>query len=279
MASGSAPERVSVIRNNLSNVSTVMTYLPTLIISLVMLTAFWPLSLALKDVSIVDIAWGPTLAVLGWVAFSLGGNVELATLIPLVLVSLWGARLGIHLLGRRLESGKEDHRYTAIRKKAGRFFPLFSLVTVFWLQGVLVWLISWPLQAALTAKTGSIALAALGWVLTLAGIVIEGIADWQLTAFRREGDHRDRVLDVGLWRYSRHPNYFGDLLTWWGFFLAGLAAGAPWWTIVSPAVMSALLIHFSGMNLMEETIAARRPAYRAYVERTSAFLPWLPRKH
>ena len=116
----------------------------------------------------------------------------------------------------------------------------------------------------------------LAWTITLSGIVVEAAADRQLTAFRAQPDHRDRVLDRGLWRWTRHPNYFGDFLIWWGFFAAGIAAGAPWWTIASPIVMSALLIRFSGAGLMEETITERRPGYRAYIARTSRFFPWPP---
>jgi steroid 5-alpha reductase family enzyme len=117
----------------------------------------------------------------------------------------------------------------------------------------------------------------IGAAITLAGIVIEGLADAQLTAFRAAPTNTDRVLDTGLWRWTRHPNYFGDFLIWWGFFIAGIAGGGPWWTILSPVVMSALLMHYSGAGLMEDTIGDRRPAYKAYIARTSRFFPWPPR--
>ncbi|HEX4105652.1 MAG TPA: DUF1295 domain-containing protein [Rhizomicrobium sp.] len=248
----------------------------TLIIALALLSALWPVSLVLKDVSIVDIAWGPAFAILGWVAFAVDRSGGTRSFVALALVTLWGTRLGTHIFVRQIESGNEDRRYTAIRKKFGRYFPFFSLMLVFWLQALLLWLISWPLQAAAAAKGPITLLDGLAWAVTLAGIAIEAMADWQLMAFRAVPHHRDLVLDKGLWHWTRHPNYFGDFLIWWGFFLAGISAGAPWWTILSPVVMSALLLHFSGAGLMEETIAERRPAYRAYIARTSGFFPWPP---
>jgi steroid 5-alpha reductase family enzyme len=248
----------------------------TLIVAVVLMSALWPLSLALKDVSIVDVVWGPGFAVLGWFVFWAEGGMGTRGLVALGLVTLWGARLGLHLLARRIKSGKEDHRYTIIRRKFGPYFPIFSLVLVFWLQGFLLWLISWPVQAAVAAPGAPAPLDMMGWSLTLCGIIIEAFADRQLKTFRAQPHHQDRVLDTGLWRWTRHPNYFGDFLIWWGFFVAGIAAGAPWWTIASPVVMSALLIRFSGAGLMEETITGRRPAYRAYIARTSIFFPWPP---
>jgi steroid 5-alpha reductase family enzyme len=194
--------------------------------------------------------------------------------LALALVTLWGARLGSHILAQHIKSGKEDHRYTAVRRKFGAVFPVLSLAVVFWLQALLLWLVYWPLQAAVAAEGALVPLDILAWTITLSGIVVEAVADWQLTSFRARPHHQDRVLDTGLWRWTRHPSYFGDFLIWWGLFLAGIAAGAPWWTVDSPIVMSALLIHFSGAGLMEETIVDRRPAYLAYMARTSAFFPW-----
>jgi steroid 5-alpha reductase family enzyme len=240
------------------------------------MSMLWPLSLALKDVSIVDIAWGPAFTALGWAVFWADRGEGPRGLVALALITSWGARLGSHILARHIKSGGEDHRYTAIRRKFGSAFPVLSLALVFWLQALLLWLISWPLQAAVAARGALVPLDILAWTITLSGIVVEAAADRQLTAFRAQPSHRDRVLDRGLWRWTRHPNYFGDFLIWWGFFLAGVAAGAPWWTIASPIVMSALLIRFSGAGLMEETIAERRPAYRAYIARTSPFFPWPP---
>jgi steroid 5-alpha reductase family enzyme len=251
---------------------------PTLLLCFALLSALWPLSLLLKDVSIVDVIWGPAFATLGWAMVWLQGGVSARGGVTLGLVTLWGMRLGLHILLRRMASGKEDHRYTAIRRKFGTSFPFASLFVVFWLQALLLWTISWPLQAAVVAQGSPNCFDGIGWAAAFLGIVTEAVADAQLSAFRALPRHDDSVLDTGLWRWTRHPNYFGDFLIWWGFFVSGLSAGAPWWTVLSPIVMSALLMHFSGTGLMEETITGRRPAYRAYMARTSAFFPWPPGK-
>jgi len=249
----------------------------TLALCLTLMSALWLPSLVLRDVSIVDIFWAPVFAIVGGATIWLEGGAQLSGWITQTLVTLWALRLGGHILIRRWKSGKEDHRYTAIRRKFGARFPLLSLPVVFWLQGLLLWVISWPLQVAVTA-IGTTPLLLAGWLMTAAGVLVEALADAQLTAFRSQRGNEGRVLDTGLWRFSRHPNYFGDFLIWWGFFLAGIAAGAPWWTVLAPIVMSALLLHFSGVGLMEDTITERRPDYRRYIQRTSAFFPWPPAK-
>jgi steroid 5-alpha reductase family enzyme len=243
-----------------------------------MMTALWPLSLVLADVSIVDILWAPAFAVLGWACFLAVPSPGLRAVIAMALVSVWAVRLGTHILTRRLRLGHEDYRYAEMRRHRGATFPMLSLVTIFWLQALLLWVISFPLQAAAESATPLTLLDALGAGLALAGIVIEAAADIQLTRFRDDPANHDKVMDRGLWGWSRHPNYFGDFCLWWGFFLMGLAAGAPWWTILGPLAMSALLIHFSGAGLMEDTITVRRPGYAAYVRRTSLFVPWPPRR-
>ena len=248
-------------------------FLVSLALALAVMSAAWLLSLRLKDAGVADIFWGPTLVLKGWAAALFPPAIGLAAGVTLALATLWGLRLGVHLFHRR--SGKEDHRYTRIRNRFGRRFPLFSLFVIFWLQALLLWIVSWPLQAAIAAGRVS-ALALAGWLLVLAGTMLEALADRQLAAFRAVPGNDGRVLDTGLWRWSRHPNYFGDFLVWWGFFLAGSAAGTPWWSIASPLLMSLLLLHVSGVGLMEETIVDRRPGYKDYAARTSAFFPWPP---
>ena len=154
--------------------------------------------------------------------------------------------------------------------------PWTSLFWIFWLQALLLWIISWPLQAVFARTRPLTALDAVGVGLAVGGILIEAMADAQLSRFRALPGNRDRVLDTGLWAWSRHPNYFGDFLLWWGLFLIGMAADGPWWMVLSPVVMSALLIHYSGAGLMEDTIANRRPGYTDYVRRTSLFFPLPP---
>jgi steroid 5-alpha reductase family enzyme len=241
------------------------------------MSALWLLSLPLRNASIVDACWGPAFAVAGWGA-ALRAGVPLAsprTALALALVTLWSARLALHLLVRNAGTG-EDPRYAAMRRGHGARFWWVSLLTVFLLQAALAWAISLPVQLAILAG-GPLGwldgLAALTW---LAGFAFETIGDLQLTRFRADPRNRGRALDTGLWRYTRHPNYFGDALLWWGFGLLGVAAGAPW-TLFAPALMTFLLLKVSGVALLEQGMAGRRPAYRAYVERTNAFLPWRPR--
>ena len=249
----------------------------TLVLAFGMMTALWPASLLLKDVGIVDILWAPSFALLAlaYVSTEIPGAAR--PWIVFALVCIWALRLGLHLLLRWLKLKHEDHRYAAIRRIHGAGFPLTSLFWIFWLQALLLWVISWPLQAALSSATPLNALDGLGVAMAAAGIAIEGVADWQLTRFRANPVNRGRVLDTGLWAWSRHPNYFGDFLLWWGVFVLALAAGGPWWTILGPVVMSALLLRYSGAGLMEGTIADRRPGYADYVRRTSLFVPWPPR--
>jgi steroid 5-alpha reductase family enzyme len=249
----------------------------TFALAFAMMTALWPLSLKLADVSIIDILWAPAFAVLAWACLLSTPLPGARAWIAAALATLWAIRLGSHVLFRRLHLGHEDYRYAQMRRDRGPSFPVTSLVTIFWLQALLLWIISWPLQAAAGSQNPLGLLDAAGTSLTVAGLVIEAVADAQLTRFRADPANRGLVLDSGLWSWSRHPNYFGDFALWWGFYLLGLAAGGPWWMLLGPVAMSALLIHFSGAGLMEDTIAARRPGYAQYVSRTSLFIPWPPR--
>jgi steroid 5-alpha reductase family enzyme len=231
----------------------------------------------LRDVSIVDILWAPAFAVLAWTCAIAEPSIGARGWIVLALVTAWALRLGLHIGMRWRRLGHEDYRYAAIRRRNGPKFPFTSRVWIFWLQALLLWVISWPLQAALSGagELGEFDFAAIAMI--VAGIAIEAMADAQLTRFRADPGNHDRVMDRGLWAWSRHPNYFGDFLMWWGFFVLDLAAGGPWWTILGPVAMSALLLHYSGAGLMEDTIRDRRPGYADYVRRTSLFLPWPPR--
>ena len=238
----------------------------------------WLLSLRLRDASIVDPFWGAGYVLLAWLGWMSSEGAGPRRALALALVTAWGVRLSLHLLLRNAGKG-EDPRYQAMRAGHGERFWLVSLFTVFGLQGALMWVISLPLQAALAADEPARLgiLDGAGAALWAAGFLFEAVGDWQLARFRRDPASRGRVLDTGLWRYTRHPNYFGDALQWWGLGCLGLAAGAPW-TLVSPVLMTVLLLRVSGVSLLEKDIAERRPAYRDYVRRTSAFFPWFPAK-
>jgi steroid 5-alpha reductase family enzyme len=241
-------------------------------VALLMLVV-WAVSLVMKDASIVDIVWGLGFVLIAWIAWAVRSDGGARLTLAAVLTTVWGLRLTGYLAWRNLGKG-EDYRYQAMRRRHGRRFPLVSLLTVFGLQGVLMWIVALPVQATAGTSLGIIDVA--GVALWATGMFFETVGDLQLARFKRDPANQGRVLDTGLWRYTRHPNYFGDFLVWWGLYLVALASGA-WWTIIGPAVMSALLIRYSGAGLLEKTIGRRRPGYDDYVRRTNTFFPGPPR--
>jgi steroid 5-alpha reductase family enzyme len=236
-----------------------------------LMTATWLVSLAVRDASIVDIVWGLGFVLVAWIAWF--NEMDGRSLLVAALVTVWGIRLAGYLAWRNLGKG-EDFRYQAMRRRYGRRFGLISLVIVFGLQGVLMWTVSLPVQAASGGQLSVV--DGLGVGLWLIGIVFETVGDLQLAAFKRDPSNSGKVLDTGLWRYTRHPNYFGDFCVWWGLYLIALAGGA-WWTVIGPAVMTALLMRYSGAGLLEKTIGRRRPGYDEYVRTTNAFFPGPPK--
>jgi steroid 5-alpha reductase family enzyme len=240
------------------------------------LFALWLLSLRLRDSSIVDIFWGLGFVLVVWITLASVGPVGPRAWLVAASTTLWGVRLAGYLVWRNIGKG-EDARYAAMRRANGDAWPLRSLFIVFGLQGALMWIVSLPVQAAVRAS-GPEALGPLdlaGAALVVTGVLFEGVGDLQLARFKRDPANRGRVMDRGLWRYTRHPNYFGDFLVWWGLFAPAAASGA-WWTAVGPALMSFLLLRVSGVTLLEKSMR-KRPGYEDYVRRTSAFFPWPPR--
>lgn len=238
--------------------------------------ATWIVSVFRRDVSIVDSVWSLFfLAAAGAYALTVAAAGTRAVLV-LVLVTLWALRLALYITWRHWGEA-EDHRYQAIRARNEPRFAFKSLYLVFGLQGLLAWIISLPLLAAIAAPAALNLLDYAGAALMLFGLAFETIADAQLSRFRSRAVNRGRVLDTGLWRYTRHPNYFGEFCVWWGFYLIALAGGG-WWVVVSPLLMSFLLLRVSGVTLLERDIGQRRPAYRDYIARTNAFFPGLPRE-
>jgi steroid 5-alpha reductase family enzyme len=240
--------------------------------------ALWLLSLALRDASIVDIFWGPGFALIAGAAWWLGaGGDPQRRALATGLVVLWGLRLGAYLAWRNAGGG-EDPRYQAMRRHHGSRFPLASLFTVFGLQSLLMWFVSLPVQAVHVSTGGPLGpLDAAGAVLALVGLLFEAVGDLQLARFRADPANASRVMDRGLWRYTRHPNYFGDCCVWWGLYTIAAATPLGVWTILSPIAMTWLLLRVSGVALLERSIGKRRPGYADYVARTSAFVPRPPR--
>jgi steroid 5-alpha reductase family enzyme len=251
----------------------------TLAAGLAAATLVWRLSLRLRDAAIVDVFWAFGFSLIVLVCLALGDAEPGArgwTLIALALV--WSGRLGIHMLLRR-RGRPEDFRYAAMRAHHGQAFGRRSLASVFLLQAAVQWVVAMPLQLPLLWP-GSSELGALdlvGLVCFAVGLAVETAADWQLERFRADPAHHGRVLQSGLWRLSRHPNYFGEALLWWGIGLVASGSAYGWLCLISPALLTFLLLRVSGVPLLEEGLRARLPGYAAYVERTPAFVPWWPR--
>lgn len=257
----------------------------------------WFIAGMIFNVGIVDITWGLGFVLLAWTALIVvavnpledsesGEITEIARVswvswLLVALVTIWGLRLAIHL-GRRNIGKPEDHRYAAMRKKRGSMFWIHSLWIVFGLQGLLMWIVSLPVQAGVESSTDGWDFRY--WLLLISGIVLwvvgfffEAVGDRQLRRFKSDPENKGKVLNRGLWRFTRHPNYFGDFLIWWGLFLIAWSAGH-WWTFVGPLVMSILLIRVSGVRMLEKTIGKRRPEYELYRQTTNAFFPWRPKR-
>ncbi|HYN43328.1 MAG TPA: DUF1295 domain-containing protein [Thermoanaerobaculia bacterium] len=253
------------------------------VLVLALMTALWAVSVFLKDASIVDPWWSIGFFLVTALTVARTGLTPGKTLL-LAMVGVWAVRLWLYLLAR--SRGKaEDPRYAAFRRKYGveRYWWV-SFFQVFLLQGVLVVLISAPLQlAAAAGDPDPISLTDLvGLGLFAAGLAIEVAADAQLNSFRKARARGGPaapgpVLDTGLWRFSRHPNYFGEAVLWWGFFLCALDAPLGWVTVLAPALMTFLLVKVSGVAMLDAHMAATRPEYAAYIRRTSAFVPRPPR--
>ncbi|MCW5572259.1 MAG: DUF1295 domain-containing protein [Steroidobacteraceae bacterium] len=255
----------------------------TALVLLACVLALWLFSIRLRDVSIIDIFWGPgfgVVAVLGWFLSADVDSDPRRTIVTL-LTTVWAARLGLYLWWRNHGKG-EDPRYTAAFRKRheGRRLHLHTLTKVFLLQGALIWLISMPVQLAQylerPAAIGGVAM--LGILLWAGGFLFEAIGDRQLARFRADPSMHGRILDTGLWRYTRHPNYFGNACLWWGLWLLACDSPLGLLTAFSPLLMTHFLLNVTGKRLLEKRMARTRPGYADYVARTSGFLPWPPKR-
>ncbi|MGB7816353.1 MAG: DUF1295 domain-containing protein [Methylotenera sp.] len=238
--------------------------------------AGWVFSLYRHNVTHVDSMWSLFFVIAGLVYMNQMDSVTERSLILLTLVILWALRLFAYLTWRNW-GPHEDHRYVEIRRNNSPNFAFKSIYIIFGFQAVLAWVISLPILGAITSAASINALDFIGITLISCGLVWETMADWQLTAFKRNRTNSNKVLNTGLWRYSRHPNYFGECIVWWGFYLVALAGGA-WWAILSPILMTLLLLKVSGVALLEKNIAERRPEYVAYIRSTNAFIPGKPKE-
>ena len=248
----------------------------------VLFVGLWAISVRVRDVSIIDPVWGPAFVVVALVCLIVGdahfGAGSARRWLLLAMTAVWGLRLGGYLLARKLGDREEDRRYAEMRERRGAAFVGWSLVAIFGSQGLLVLIVSLPLQVAAERHTSLSWVVVVGVVVYLVGLFFEGVGDEQLRRFKARSDSQGQVMDRGLWRYTRHPNYFGDFCVWWGIWIVALGAGETWWTVIGPLVMSFLLIKGSGAALLEKSIGDRRPKYADYIARTSGFFPLPPRK-
>lgn len=245
--------------------------------SLAVMVLTWLLSLRARDASLADISWGLCFVAIAWTCCVVGPGAGDRSLLIAVLVTLWGFRLAGYIAIRH---EGEDRRYQVMREKQGASFPIRSLVSVFVLQALIAWVVSIPIQVAATDGTpgGIGVLGVIGALVCIAGLACEATADFQLSRFLADPDSKGKVMDRGIWGWSRHPNYFGDATFWWGVYVIALGTGSAWWTAIGPIVMTTFLLKVSGVALTEKTISSRRPGYAEYVERTSAFIPLPPKR-
>lgn len=243
------------------------------------LTGLWLVSLVIKDASIIDIFWGFGFVIIAWFyAFqndldSMGIREKLL----LAMITIWGLRLTIYLAMRNLGKG-EDYRYAQWRKDNGEKWWWLSFIRVFTLQGFLLWIISATYLPSfrITAEMGI--LEYVGVLLWIIGLFFEAVGDYQLTQFKKNPNNKGKVLDTGVWRYTRHPNYFGDAMIWWGFFLFALAHPQGWMFVFCPIVMTFFLLKISGVAMLEVKLKKSKPQYAEYIRTTSSFIPMPPKK-
>jgi steroid 5-alpha reductase family enzyme len=246
-------------------------------VALLMLV-LWAISLRTRDVSIIDPAWGPAFVIVALAGALAGDGCLGRRWLVFGMAAFWGLRLGVYLTARKLGEGQEDKRYAAMRERKGDAFIPWSLVAIFGTQALLVLVVSLPISVAAGRPDRLTPAIIPGIVLWVVGLAFEAIGDEQLRRFKADPANQGKVMDRGLWRYTRHPNYFGDFCVWWGIWLVCLPASGTWWTFVGPLVMTILLTRVSGKAMLERDIAERRPQYADYIERTSGFFPRPPKR-
>lgn len=246
---------------------------------MVLMTLIWILSVRLRNASIVDPFWSVGFIVAGATYYLYTEGFQTRKIIVFSLLVIWGLRLAIYLAWRNI--GKpEDYRYQQFRNDCGpERYWWFSFFQVFLLQGFLLWLVSAPLISAMHYGV-DIPLGPFDYVgaaLWLIGFIFEAGGDYQLTRFKKDSNNKGKLLTSGLWKYTRHPNYFGDACLWWGFGCFSVSVGS-YLPLLGPLLMSLLIIKVSGVAMLERTLKHTKPGYEDYVRRTSAFIPWFPKK-
>ena len=262
-----------------------MEHIPVLLLTLgatiVVMVAIWLLSVRISDASIVDLYWGPGFVVIVWIAYAMSDRPNQRGFLVAILTTLWGIRLAAHLYARFHQHVDEDFRYAAMRSRNTSTFTTWSLTRIFILQAVVMWVVSVPIQhAQIYGKDATWSpITSVGLALFVAGFLIEATADWQLSKFKKRTSNRGRMLTTGLWRWSQHPNYFGELLIWWGFYCLVLDLQMGPWLIFSPLLLSYLIVRVSGRPLLDAHLAATKKDHAEYAKRTSSIIPWPKKKN
>jgi len=246
------------------------------------LTGLWVFSLMIKDASIIDIFWGIGFVITAWfyayyVIDGDWGNLGIRNQIYLGIISLWGLRLAGYLAYRNI--GKpEDYRYAQWRKDNGAKWWWLSFIRVFALQGFLLWLISAVYLPSLSIDAEIGVFEIVGILFWAIGLYFEAVGDWQLMKFKKDPNNKGKVMDQGVWKYTRHPNYFGDAMVWWGFYIFSLSNPASWVFIFCPIIMTFFLLKVSGVAMLEVKLKQSKPKYAEYIRKTSSFIPMPPKK-
>jgi steroid 5-alpha reductase family enzyme len=243
-----------------------------------MMIAVWAISLVMRDASIVDIAWGSGFVIVAWVSYWLSDGNSTRSLLLTLLTTIWGLRLAFYLAKRNIGHG-EDFRYQSMRRKHGKKFAIISLYSVFGVQGLLMWIVSLPVQLGQVRETPNFGVVGVvGLLAWCVGMFFEAVGDAQLAKFKRDPANKGLVMNRGLWRYTRHPNYFGDSCVWVGLGLIAAETRLGILGLVGPVVMTFLLVKVSGAALLDRAMLKRKPGYETYVATTSGFIPRPPRR-
>ena len=251
-----------------------MSYFVTLGIILFLYMNFWfVVSLLTKRNDVADVAWGLGFVLLAWASFFIGETNGIIGIIVTLLVTVWGLRLAWHVHSRN--KGKaEDYRYLAWRKEWGKWFYPRSYAQVYMLQGALLFLIVLPVLVINKNFGGDLnILVMLGIAVWIVGFFFEVVGDWQLARFIKNEANKGKLMTRGLWRYTRHPNYFGEVTLWWGIWLVALSVPYGWLTIIGPLTITVLILKVSGIPMLEKKMA-EHPDFAEYKKKTSVFIPW-----
>lgn len=254
-------------------------YLQALLVILMLMTILWLVSIIIKNVSIVDLFWGFGFVLVTLFYFIKTDGLNHRKIILMTMVAVWGMRLSIYLAWRNIGKG-EDFRYREFRKRYGeKSYWWFSYFQTFLFQGILMWLISAPLLGSqyygASKDLGIFDYA--GIIFWIFGFIFEAGGDFQLARFKADPKNKGRVLNLGFWRYTRHPNYFGDSSVWWGYALICIAAGS-YIPVLGSVLMTTVIIKVSGVAILEKSLKVQKPEYNEYIRKTSAFFPWFPKK-